>query len=63
MAQRSILWKSILWIARATSIFALIPVLLIFVGEPAGGPASARTWVYVAFFPIGFSAGYLFAWR
>jgi hypothetical protein len=38
-------------------------VLLILVGEPGNGPASTRTWVYLAFFPIGFSAGYLFAWR
>jgi hypothetical protein len=42
---------------------ALVPVLLILIGEPGSGPASVREWVYLALFPLGFSLGYLLGWR
>ena len=58
-----IVWRVILWVARLSAIAALVPVLLILVGEPGTGPASAREWVYLALFPIGFSIGYLLGWR
>jgi hypothetical protein len=63
MDRRRLLCTSILWIARVTSIAALTPVLMILVGEPGTGPHGARAWIYLALFPVGFSAGYLFAWR
>jgi hypothetical protein len=63
MERRQLLWTSILWVARVTSIAALAPVLIILVGEPGTGPHGARTWIYLALFPVGFSAGYLLAWR
>src|SRR5688572_33228078 len=55
--------RVLLWIARLGSIAALVPVLLILVGEPGSGPASVREWIYLALFPIGFSLGYLLGWR
>lgn len=63
MERRQLFWTTILWIARLTSIAALTPVLMILVGEPGTGPHGARAWIYLALFPVGFSAGYLFAWR
>lgn len=54
---------ALLWLARLTSIAALVPVLMILVGEPGSGPHSVRAWTYLALFPLGFSAGYLLAWR
>jgi hypothetical protein len=51
------------WLARLTSIAAIIPILLIAFGEPGTGPYSLRVWLYLALFPFGFSAAYLLAWR
>jgi hypothetical protein len=56
-------WKIVLWIARLGAIAAIVPLLLILVGEPGTGPTGVRGWVYLALFPVGFSAGYLLAWR
>jgi hypothetical protein len=56
-------WRILLWVARLGAIAAIIPVLLILVGEPGTGPAGIREWVYLALFPIGFSIGYLVGWR
>jgi hypothetical protein len=56
-------WRIVLWVARLGAIAALVPVLLILVGEPGTGPAGIREWVYLALFPIGFSLGYLLGWR
>jgi len=53
----------LLWIARLTAIAALVPLMLIFFGEPGSGPAGVREYAYLALFPIGFSAGYLLGWR
>jgi Kef-type K+ transport system membrane component KefB len=55
--------RVLLWIARFASIAALIPVLLILIGEAGSGPASVREWIYLALFPIGFSLGYLLGWQ
>jgi len=63
MERRQLHWTAILWIARLTSIAALTPVLMILVGERGTGPHGVRTWIYLALFPVGFSAGYLLAWR
>lgn len=63
MQRPVLIWKLVEWIARITSVLALVPVLMILVGEPGTGPGSARGWLYLAFFPIGFAAGYLLAWR
>jgi hypothetical protein len=64
-SQRSsaFLWYAVLWVARLTSIIAIIPILTILFGEPGTGPAGIRGWIYLLLFPIGFSFGYLIAWR
>ena len=51
----------LLWIARITALAALLPLFLVVTGE--GGEPTAAEWVYLAFFPFGFSAGYLIGWR
>lgn len=51
------------WIARLTAVAAIVPVLLIFFGEPGSGPAGPRERIYLALFPFGFALGYLLAWR
>jgi hypothetical protein len=56
-------WHVLLWIARLTGTAAVVPLMLIVFGEPGNGPATVRTWVYLALFPFGFSAGYLLGWR
>jgi hypothetical protein len=63
MQHDKIVWRILLWVARLGAIAALVPVLLILVGEPGTGPAGVREWVYLALFPIGFSIGYLLGWR
>jgi hypothetical protein len=55
--------RILLWIARITGIAAIVPLMLIFFGEPGSGPAGAREWIYLALFPFGFAAGYLLGWR
>jgi len=52
----------LLWIARLSGIAAIIPLMLIVFGESGSGPSGIREWVYLALFPFGFSAGYLFGW-
>ena len=56
-------WKIVLWIARLGAVAAIVPLLMILVGEPGTGPAGLRGWVYLALFPLGFSLGYLIGWR
>jgi hypothetical protein len=56
-------WRVVNWIARLTAIAAIVPILMILVGEPGTGSAGLRGWVYLALFPIGFSAGYILGWR
>jgi hypothetical protein len=51
------------WIARLSGIAAIVPLMLIAFGEPGSGPSGIREWAYLAFFPFGFSAGYLIGWR
>jgi hypothetical protein len=63
MERRQLIWTVILWVARVTSVAVLVPVLMILVGEPGTGPQGAQGWIYLALFPVGFSAGYLLAWR
>src|SRR5262245_51405687 len=58
-----VFWQLMLWAARLGSIGAIVPLLMILVGEPGTGPADVREWIYLAFFPIGFVFGYLIAWR
>lgn len=58
-----VLWRTVLWIGRLTGVLAIVPLLMILVGESGSGPAGAREWIYLALFPLGFSAGYLLGWR
>ena len=53
----------LLWIARVTGLAAIVPLMLVVLGESGSGPAGAGEWVYLALFPFGFSAGYLVGWR
>jgi hypothetical protein len=52
-----------LWVARIGAIMAIVPLMLILFGEWGTGPAGVRGWIYLALFPVGFSAGYLLGWR
>ena len=52
-----------LWIARITGVAAIVPLMLIMLGENGHGPDGPREWLYLALFPFGFSVGYLWAWR
>jgi hypothetical protein len=61
--QAATIWRIILWVARLTALAAIVPLLLILVGEPGTGPAGPAGWIYLALFPIGFSLGYLIGWR
>src|SRR5262245_27872797 len=54
--------KTMLWIARLTGTLAILPLMMVLIGEPGHGP-SGREWLYLAFFPCGFSVGYLLGWR
>ena len=56
-------WHVLLWLARLAGVAAIVPLMLIVFGESGTGPAGLRTWVYLALFPFGFSAGYLLGWR
>jgi hypothetical protein len=38
-------WRVVNWIARLTAIAAIVPILMILVGEPGTGPAGLRGWV------------------
>jgi hypothetical protein len=58
-----ILTHVIYWLARLSSLAALLPLMLIAISENGSGPANVREWVYLALFPFGFAAGYLLAWR
>lgn len=51
------------WAARVLAVAAIVPLMLILLGESGTGPAGVREWLYLALFPIGFSAGYLMGWR
>lgn len=56
----------LLWIARVsgTAIAALLIAMLAGPeGMGAGRAPTVAEWVYLAFFPLGFSAGYLIGWR
>ena len=55
--------RTLLWIARLGAVAAIVPLLLILTGERGAGPNGAREWIYLALFPLGFSAGYFIAWR
>jgi hypothetical protein len=61
VARGDIAAQLVLWIARLTSVAAIVPLMLIVFGEP--GPTEPREWVYLALFPFGFSVGYLLGWR
>jgi hypothetical protein len=52
-----------LWLARLTSLVAILPLLLIAIDESGSGPSGPREWLYLALFPFGFTAGYLLGWR
>jgi len=56
-------WTILSWIAKISALAAIVPILLILFGEPGTGPAGLRDWLYLAFFPLGFSLGYLIAMR
>jgi hypothetical protein len=58
-AAACILW----WVARLTALAAIVPLMMILVGERGDQPIGIRTWIYLALFPFGFSAGYLAGWR
>jgi hypothetical protein len=53
--------QTMLWVARLTGTIAVVPLMMIMIGEP--GPTRDREWLYLAFFPCGFSVGYLLGWR
>ena len=53
----------LLWIARLAGTAVVVPLMLMVFGESGSGPSGAREWAYLAFFPFGFSAGYLLGWR
>jgi hypothetical protein len=55
--------RALIWLARLSSIAAIIPLMLIVFGERGTGPEGIREWLYLALFPFTFSAGYLLAWR
>ncbi|MEZ4379629.1 MAG: hypothetical protein R3B35_15235 [Gemmatimonadales bacterium] len=50
------------WAARLGGLAAIVPLMLIVVGESGTGPDGVREWLYLALFPFGFSAGYLLGW-
>jgi hypothetical protein len=58
-----ILTHVIFWLARLSSLAALLPLILIALSENGTGPAGMREWIYLALFPFGFAAGYLLGWR
>ena len=55
--------RVLFWIARLTGNAAIVPLMLIFFGEPGTGPAGTRERIYLALFPFGFATGYLLGWR
>lgn len=63
IARADVLWRTVLWIGKLTALLAIVPLMMILVGEPGTGPEGVREWVYLALFPLGFSAGYLLGWR
>lgn len=42
---------------------AIVPLLMIALGEFGQGPAGPREWIYLVLFPFGFSVGYLIGWH
>lgn len=55
--------RVLLWTARLTGT-AVVGLLVLMVSTEWGnGPAGASEWAYLAFFPFGFSVGYLLGWR
>lgn len=59
----STIWRLLHWVARVTSVAAVVPLMMIVFGEPGSGPGNVREWVYLALFPFGFSAGSLLGLR
>jgi len=58
-----IVWRLVLWIGRLAGLAAIVPLMMIFFGEPGTEPIGWREIIYLALFPFGFSAGYLLSWR
>lgn len=54
--------RVLLWIGRLSGTAVVVLLMLFVFGESGSGPAGAE-WVYLALFPLGFSAGYLIGWR
>ena len=55
--------RVLLWIARLSGTATVALLMMMAFGESGSGPSGVREWVYLAFFPFGFSAGYLLGWR
>jgi hypothetical protein len=54
--------KVFAWSAKllATAVAGLL--ILVMFTESGNGPQGPREWAYLAFFPVGFSIGYLLGW-
>lgn len=50
------------WVARISAI-AVIALMVVMLSSESGSGPTGREWTYLAFFPFGFSLGYLLGWR
>ena len=55
--------RTLHWIARILALATILLLGMILVGESGTGPAGVREWLYLALFPVGFSAAYLLGWK
>lgn len=55
-------WPAVYWFARLSGLAVVILLVVMMTGENGSGP-SGNEWLYLAFFPVGFSIGYLAGWR
>lgn len=55
--------RLVLWIARLTATGVVVLLMAMVFGEDSGSPNGVQEWAYLAFFPFGFSLGYLIGWR
>jgi len=54
--------KGLWWIARISGTAVVLLLLMMFTGDEASLPSGAE-WIYLTFFPFGFSVGYMIGWR
>lgn len=53
----------LMWVARLSGLAVVALLMAMAFGEWGSGPGGLREWVYLIFFPFGFSVGYLLGWR